>query len=85
MMDIPALQALCQSTPSKILMLVVDGLGGAPHPDTGRSELESAHLPNLDRLAQESACGRTVPILPGIAPGSGPGRPSRHLRRPSRC
>ena len=54
-------------------MLVVDGLGGAPHPDTGKSELETARLPNLDALATESACGLTTPVLPGITPGSGPG------------
>ncbi|MBI2935368.1 MAG: 2,3-bisphosphoglycerate-independent phosphoglycerate mutase [Chloroflexi bacterium] len=54
-------------------MLVVDGLGGLPHPDTGKSELEMARIPNLDRLASESACGLITPVLPGIAPGSGPG------------
>ena len=73
MIDFPGLADLCVTTPSKIVMLVVDGLGGAPQPETGRSELEVARLPNLDRLARESACGRTVPVLPGIAPGSGPG------------
>ena len=73
MIDFPALADIIQATPSKIVMLVVDGLGGAPHPDTGRSELEAARLPNLDRLARESSAGRTVPVLPGIAPGSGPG------------
>ena len=73
MIDFPALADIVQPTPSKIVMLVVDGLGGAPHPDTGRSELEIARLPNLDRLAKESSGGRTVPVLPGIAPGSGPG------------
>ena len=73
MIDIPGLSDLCLATPSKIVMLVVDGLGGAPHPETGRSELEVARLPNLDRLARESACGRTIPVLPGITPGSGPG------------
>ncbi len=73
MIDFPGLADLCVTTPSKIVMLVVDGLGGAPQPETGRSELEVARLPNLDRLARESACGRTVPVLPGITPGSGPG------------
>ena len=58
---------------SRIVLLIVDGLGGYPHPDTGRSELEAARLPNLDALARESACGLTVPVAHGITPGSGPG------------
>ncbi len=72
MIDFPALADMVDSTPSKIIMLVVDGLGGAPHPDTGLSELETAALPNLDRLAKESSGGLTIPVLPGVAPGSGP-------------
>ncbi len=73
MIDLETLKDSYQTTPSKIVMLVVDGLGGLPHPDTRRSELETAPMPNLDELARESACGLTVPVLPGVAPGSGPG------------
>ena len=73
MIDFPHISELCQPTPSKIVMLVVDGLGGLPRPETGKSELEAAHLPNLDRLAQRSAAGLTTPVAPGITPGSGPG------------
>ncbi len=73
MIDFPALADMVDSTPSKIIMLVVDGLGGMPHPDTGLSELEAAALPNLDRLARQSSGGMTIPVLPGVAPGSGPG------------
>ena len=73
MIDISVLHDSIASTDSKIIMLMVDGLGGAPHPETGKSELETAHLPNLDRLARKSACGLTVPVIPGVSPGSGPG------------
>ena len=73
MIDLEQLRDCYISTSSKIVLLVVDGLGGLAHPDTGRSELETAHLPNLDAMAQESACGLTTPVLPGVAPGSGPG------------
>ncbi|PKB64021.1 MAG: phosphoglycerate mutase [SAR202 cluster bacterium Io17-Chloro-G2] len=72
-MDQEQLRDCYVNTPSKIVMLVVDGLGGLAHPDTGLSELETAHLPNLDAMAQESACGLTTPVMPGVAPGSGPG------------
>lgn len=73
MIDFPQFETLCQRTDSKIIMLVVDGLGGLPHPSTGRSELESADLPNLDHLSTQSATGLTTPVAPGISPGSGPG------------
>ena len=73
MIDLDVIRDCYTTTPSKIVMLVVDGLGGLPHPDTRRSELETANIPNLDRLARESACGLTLPVLPGVAPGSGPG------------
>ena len=73
MIDLEQLHDCYVTTSSKIVLLVVDGLGGLPHPDTGRSELETANLPNLDAMARESACGLTTPVLPGVAPGSGPG------------
>jgi 2,3-bisphosphoglycerate-independent phosphoglycerate mutase len=58
---------------SKILLFAMDGLGGLPHPETGQTELQTARTPNLDALAAESACGFTVPVAPGVTPGSGPG------------
>ena len=73
MIDLDAIRDSYVATPSKLVMLVVDGLGGLPHPETRLSELETASIPNLDRLAQRSACGLTTPVLPGVTPGSGPG------------
>ena len=73
MIDLEQLHDCYVSTTSKIVLLVVDGLGGLARPETGRSELETANLPNLDAMARESACGLTTPVLPGVAPGSGPG------------
>jgi 2,3-bisphosphoglycerate-independent phosphoglycerate mutase len=57
---------------SKILLVVIDGLGGLPHPRTGKTELETAALPHLDAMASTSSCGLISPLGPGITPGSGP-------------
>ncbi|MFQ5590390.1 MAG: 2,3-bisphosphoglycerate-independent phosphoglycerate mutase [Phycisphaerae bacterium] len=58
---------------TKIVLVVADGLGGLPESPGGPTELEAASTPNLDELVRSGVCGLTVPILPGIAPGSGPG------------
>ncbi len=67
------IKTLAKSTPSKIMILVLDGLGGLPSPDTGRTELETANTPNMDRLAAGGICGLSDPVSPGITPGSAPG------------
>ncbi|MEQ1826707.1 MAG: 2,3-bisphosphoglycerate-independent phosphoglycerate mutase [Pirellula sp.] len=58
---------------SKIVMLVADGLGGLPMVPGGKTELETAATPNLDALAVRGVQGASIPVKPGIAPGSGPG------------
>src|SRR4051812_3066792 len=58
---------------SKIVMYVADGLGGLPQRPGGLTELETASTPNLDKLVREGVCGGSIPVAPGIAPGSGPG------------
>ena len=62
--------SLVFQTESKLLMVVIDGLGGLPV--RGRTELEAAKHPNLDRLTSKSVCGLIDPISYGITPGSGP-------------
>jgi 2,3-bisphosphoglycerate-independent phosphoglycerate mutase len=58
---------------SKIVMYVADGIGGLPHKPGGKTELEAARTPNLDRIAQRGTQGMSIPVAPGISPGSGPG------------
>lgn len=61
---------LSLETPSRIFLLVMDGLGGIPV--DGKTALETAETPHLDALAARSSCGLTEPVSMGITPGSGP-------------
>ena len=67
------IRPLVVSNTTKIVLLSLDGLGGLPRPETGRSELETARVPNLAELASAAACGLLRHVAPGITPGSGPG------------
>ena len=71
-MSFPYITEIAQQTPTKIVLLVADGLGGFPN-ESGKSELETAKTPHLDTLAAESALGLTIPAYPGITVGSGAG------------
>jgi 2,3-bisphosphoglycerate-independent phosphoglycerate mutase len=65
-------QLLIEDRAKKIILLVLDGVGGLPHPETGETELDTARTPNLDRLASRSSGGRMLVVEPGVTPGSGP-------------
>jgi 2,3-bisphosphoglycerate-independent phosphoglycerate mutase len=66
------LTPLVQPADSKILLIVMDGLGGYADLEHG-TELEEASTPHLDQLAREGVSGLMEPVGPGITPGSGPG------------
>ena len=67
------MRELSVSTDSRIVLLVLDGLGSLPMDPFGRTELEAANTPNLDSLAARSDLGLSRPVAAGVSPGSGPG------------
>jgi 2,3-bisphosphoglycerate-independent phosphoglycerate mutase len=71
-MEFEIIQKLIKTSDTKIVMLLLDGLGGLPKEAGGQTELETAKTPNMDRLAAEGICGLHEPIGPGMTPGSGP-------------
>ena len=73
MNQLDLVRELAEKADTKIVMLVADGLGGLPLEPGGKTELETAATPNLDRLAARGTSGSSIPVLPGITPGSGPG------------
>lgn len=72
MADFKLMKELAKSSGGKIVLLVMDGLGDLPDPDTGKTSLQLANTPLLDRLAFEGCLGLSHPIGRGITPGSGP-------------
>ncbi len=73
MLSLEQIKEIVVPSEAKIVVLIMDGLGGLPHPETNKTELETAKTPNLDALAKRGICGLSEPIGPGITPGSGPG------------
>jgi len=71
-MDPSLLTDLLTPASSKIVFLILDGVGGIQVEEKGGTELQVARTPNLDKLAEVSSCGLMEPVSPGITPGSGP-------------
>lgn len=73
MKQLDLMRELSRKTDAKILLMVLDGLGGLPVKEFGgKTELEHAEKPNLDQFAEDGALGLHDPIGTGITPGSGP-------------
>ena len=73
MISLDDLKGLARPARTKIVLLVMDGIGGLPRAFDGKTEMEAAQTPNLDALAARATLGLADPISPGITPGSGPG------------
>jgi len=71
-MDPNLISDLLVSNATKIVFLIMDGLGGIQMEGKGGTELQAARTPHLDQLAEVSSCGLLDPVGPGITPGSGP-------------
>src|SRR5215510_15550077 len=67
------IRELREQNRTRIVLVVADGLGGLPLEPGGKTELEVARTPHLDACARDGVCGLSLPVLPGITPGSGPG------------
>lgn len=74
-MDLEKLfQELAHPAETKMLLVVLDGIGGLPVPElNGKTELGAARTPNLDNLARRAELGLAHPVLPGVTPGSSAG------------
>ncbi len=73
MTNIDLMKSLTQPGVTKVILLVMDGLGGLPREADGPTELETAFTPNMDKLAREGSVGLINTVDIGITPGSGPG------------
>ncbi|MDG6228927.1 MAG: phosphoglycerate mutase, partial [Candidatus Thermoplasmatota archaeon] len=72
-MEFHFIKPLIKEAKTKIVFLVMDGIGGLPRKEDDKTELEAAFTPNLDALASDGICGLQIPVKNGITPGSGPG------------
>ena len=66
------IQKLTLQNDNKVVLFIIDGLGGIPTGLKNKTELEAASTPNLDGMAKQGVCGLHQPIGPGVTPGSGP-------------
>lgn len=65
-------ESTSEPSPTKVILVAIDGLGGLPHPKTGKTELETASTPHCDQLVFEGNCGLMDPVRAGVIPGSLP-------------
>ncbi len=72
MKEFEFIQRLIEPNTTRMVLLIMDGLGGLPRTPDGLTELETAKRPNMNALASRSSLGLTIPVAPGVTSGSGP-------------
>ena len=68
MADLDLMRSLTQKGDTKIVLLIMDGLGGLPREAGGPTELEAALTPNMDHMAREGMLGLMHTVGIGISP-----------------
>ncbi len=54
-----------------MIYVLLDGVGDLPHPDLdGKTPLEAANTPTLDKIASNGSIGEVISVVKGIAPES---------------
>ena len=54
-----------------MIYVLLDGVGDLPHPDLdGKTPLEAANTPTLDKIAKNGSIGEVISVGKGIAPES---------------
>jgi 2,3-bisphosphoglycerate-independent phosphoglycerate mutase len=61
-MDPEFIDTLVVKNDTKIIFLIMDGLGGLPMGGRDQTELETASTPNMDALAKRTICGLLDPV-----------------------
>ena len=65
------MKKITPNTDIKIVFVLLDGVGDLPHPDLkGKTPLEAAITPNMDRLTRNGSMGQVISVGKGIAPES---------------
>ena len=63
-MDPTLIDSLIVKNKTKIIFLIMDGLGGIPMPGKNKTELETADTPNMDELARNPFAASSILSVP---------------------
>nr|WP_253805528.1 alkaline phosphatase family protein [Nitrosopumilus sp. Nsub] len=67
----PTIRVQMDNSNTHIIYVLLDGVGDLPHPDLdGKTPLEAANTPTLDKIASNGVIGEVISVGKGIAPES---------------